>query len=904
MPESDVFIYWFDYARPFCGITHDIGSRRQNMNISIKGTHVIVLYGSGATSRFSDLISRWSKMISASQWRTFQFVLVSQDWPELELDENARALVNNQNTVFFHINEDQAPDANSYYDLIIDKVDVGDVCLHLVVDAGEKELSYDWLRTFVQSAMQIESLSTSCLYYLLFGRKNLAAERDEIQSVLAEFPGATFLLGDANEDGGRVLPENRWYAVELAVLLNSAGITRMGRNAAYSLGYSALNANGKELKILRESAACHALREGLEKPITSMTESDLYLRLLPEGVQSLSDIGNWLRNMVRQSERQPASSAMKNARITIRMDMDLSSGDAVQRMKRFADLNYAGSPQIRSEAKDLANRNMYALKETLCHHAIAANLSDRVLMSIATAFRQAASSDPQPAGCTYPPKPFLVRFGKGVEEYTDKCWQAVRRSILGYIEEKNISVFAEEMANAYESLSQWLRTIQGETSGSGRMTAGELLQDIQRELDSDSDGNAIRLKDKYKNYAQALENIQPGIQMLTEGIHEVYYLPSGKIEEKGWRKLVEGAGNNIGKNLPLGFRGDFFQVLVSEFSSKDEREKFFEEYLRNGKRMYMNLSAERSKGESFLLVDSHRMDQWFMSRDIYEVKTDNAENLTMYRLGDLSPSEYLKDTTVYFKGVRASGEGRGNNLFPEWKKEPGKGHDSLQGRLGFSRHDKTTARNSGHRLFDSSGNTAEKRENKEERSFRDSFDTQNNQAPNSDLLRLEPDDKNEYRLSWKWNDSDPTATVEIFQFGERIGRLAVIHVNQFQANGNNMNITTSIMNGKPLPKGKLTVTIRNHRNEPFIEDVQVPGKRDVVRYKLTNTRLQLKPENQSMVEKLLLQNTEPDGTETLYPLYPSSSGSIWLFEGLSINSGKIVPDGGQTEQDIHPVPVD
>ena len=82
-----------------------------------------------------------------------------------------------------------------------------------------------------------------------------------------------------------------------------------------------------------------------------------------------------------------------------------------------------------------------------------------------------------------------------------------------------------------------------------------------------------------------------------------------------------------------------------------------------------------------------------------------------------------------------------------------------------------------------------------------------------------------------------------------------------------------------------------------LADIPVQGRRQVVRYKITGTRLQLRPENAELVKQLVLRTIEADGTRIDYPLYYAPS---WLYEGLSINNGKIAADSDQ----IYPVLVE
>ena len=830
------------------------------MNLTLSGTNVIVLYGEGAVSHFPDLISRWNNMLSYNQWDGLQFILVGEEAPKLQLEESVAQRVNNGNTRFFRF-QDAAPDESIYYGMIYDKVRTGTVNLHLICDAGEGKLAYDWAEQLVKTAVSVEALSTHCFYYFHFGWKSGIGENEQIICLIRVEEGSAFLLGDSNEFGAYVRSEDRWYATELAVLMNSAGQLPVSRGA-FSLGYSSLNANGSELTRLCESAGCQALREILEKTVTNVSEAEMTVRLLPEGLESVAGMHDWLTAVVRDRVQPPKTGALRNAWITIRMNHNLPAAEAVRRMKRFVDLNYAGNESITENAKDLAETIETEVRERLCGNVLTASLSPQVFREIASGWHGIASLNPEPNGCTYPKPPLMMKIGRGVTEYEEQCKAQVINSIRMYILEKNRCVFAGELEKAYQRLAVWLSRSQGADSlHRGQETALGLLRDFQKELDNPENGNAIRLRQKYRSYAETLDAIRPSLSSLTEGMEAVFFDDRGTPVEKAWRQLVREAGKNMEKRIPAEYRGDFFRVLNREFSTKEDREKFFEEYLKSGPRMYRHLQAIPSAGVSVLLADERLTDSWFTRQNIFQVRTDNAENLTLYPLGR-SVEELMKDTTVYFRGEGNPGQQTGGiGLFGETARggENPKEPESLPGQ--------------------------------------NLFETQSPTAVNADFIgaisgvRLEPDERNEYRLYWKWNGNDPTAMVELFQEGEKVGKVSVIPVRRFKENGDNMNVTEDIMGGRPIPVGMLTVTIRDDNRSVYVEGAEVTGRREVVRYKLNNQSLSLKPDTRSTVAKLTLRTTDTDGTYTFYPLYPAAEGEEpWRYEGLQLSDGKIVTD--------------
>ncbi|MBR2661548.1 MAG: hypothetical protein IKE15_09125 [Clostridia bacterium] len=849
------------------------------MNVSIKDTNVIILFGDGAVNMFPSLVERWCQILLPGQWKGFQFYLIASEPPAKgTLDQLDRRLVNNKNTVFYTY-DDAALTGGDFYASIGDKIETGFVHLHIVCDSAGKDISYDWLRHALKAVRDVEVLNTDYTFYLIVGSNHVPAERDNMVSLISETSGSTIFVGEENEYGGRVSTENRHSATILAILLNMTGELMLKRDAAYSIGYSALNANGSELRRMRESKVCHTLISLLDSPITSVTEIGQIVDIWPEGVNSAQSARIWLENYTREHYTRPTAAALRNAWITIRMDSDLPENEALRRMKRFVDLNYTGEKSAGSEARELAWSIETTVRKRLRGSPLTACISESVFDEIANVFQQMARKDIMPLGCNYPRKTLKQRFGGGADDHLRECKKVIFRSIENYIIEKNLGYYAEAMAACYRHLAEWLRKTHG--TGYHSRTALTIVQEIQSELESNESGDMLRLSTKYDDYNEALNKLNLTLSDLTRGVDRQFYMDDGTLLESEWRDYIRQAGNNAEAKLPPQYRGDFFSVLNKEFSTPEERDKFFDEYLRMGSRMYYNLKAIQSPGVSYYLADSRLTDHWFTDKDhIFKVKTDNAENLTLYPLGGMKTTEYLSDNTVYFINLSSGTAGTGRSLFSDFASQ----QDLSKRRMRTSRYD----------LFGPE-DAPEEKESEEKKEIQHAAD------PACERIKLIPDENNAYRLYWDWKGNDDTAMVEISQYGEKVGKIAVIPVAQYKRNGNNMNVTSDVMEGKPIPAGMLTVTIRDQNRDIIINAAEVPGRRDVVRYRLDGRGLELRPGNKKLVEKLVLRTTDTDGTLTYYPLYPSMDETPWIYRGLTISDGKIMEDPTMAEGKIIPV---
>ena len=856
------------------------------MDIIANDTNVVVLFGNGAVRRFSELVNGWSAMLPAAGWEGIQFILAGTEAPELSLEETAEAFVGDHNTTFFRT-DDPPLSSEDYYDIIHDKVNSGNVYVHVICDTDGQEENYSWLLELIRSALSLD-YTTRCLYYLMFGRKSQPSEKNWMMTMVREYPGTCLFLTDSNKAGGRVDPEERWRAAEIAVLLNSAHVLPLV-SGANSVGYSALNANGSELRRLCESEACRALSESIAHTVSSVSGAEASLNLLPEGAPSTAGLRAWLEGYASEHSPRMSASAVKNAWVTIRMNEDLTAGEAVKRMKRFADINYTEIGSVRREAKELAWRTERDVLDRMRRSLTTAMLSESVFTEIRNILKGMCGDDVRPVPCSFPQKAKKVLGlrigGKNDAEYLEECKSQVRKSISGYVAAKQAAVFAEELEKVYGRLAMWLTAAQGgEDEGRSGNTAAALLQEIQKELDGSTGGNAVQLRRKYRNYTGELEQTHPTAAQLTDGFSGRLYTENGSLAAKEWRELVTCAGRNIEKRIDSRFRGDFLKVLRSECSTKEERDTFFAEHLKSGPRMYRDLRAQESAGDEVILADRRftgggssgdgMNDRWFTdNRDkrIFSVRTDNAENLTLYPLGNMSPLDSLEHSEGYFVGGEGARGFTGRSLFGADR--PARRPDA--------------PRRAGKSLFGDSSQ-------QNEQPAQDAASAPPAERPD---VRLEPDEKNDYRLYWKWNGNDETAMVEMSQYGEKVGRIAVIPVRRFKDNGDNMNVTADIMDGKPVPKGTLTVTIRDSRQNILYSGVELTGRRDIVQFEIRGDRLKLKPEARSMMERLVLRSTDQDGAWIYFPLYPSSGESQWLFEGLSLTDGTVTEDptlpGGQ-----------
>lgn len=831
--------------------------------IHTTGANIIVFYGDDAVRHFAEMMNQWSGILDAQEWKSFYFILAAEHAPVLEeLSEAACSYVNDENVIFYDL-KNLAPSPKEYGTIVWKVLTGGQLRLHLICSGWKTELDYRWMREFCASVLADVTHTTLFILYLMLSRNGKEQEKESMLEWLEEIKNVEapcFFISDTDLNGSRVDEKNSWHATYLAVLLNCTGRVPLSRQP-YSLGYSALNADGSELANLCRSEACSMILNMLQAGAISGTEARTLA--LPEGTQTGENLQEWLAEQMKQSVRHPKISEMNNAWVTIRMSTELESETAYRRMERFIDLNYAGKDSAVVQAEQLARQVKAEVINRLCRRVTTASIPVQEINNIAQQLKQIAHSEDIGISCKFPQKPFF-KLKKNMDKYLDDCKDAVKEALRKHEKQTNLQIYAEMMAATYMEIAQWLEKLQ-KGAQERRTTAILYLEQRKNWLERENGGNTVALRHKYPNYTQELDNLNIPLSVLTEGLdgREAFFTEDGSIVEKSWDKLIRQAGEVLHHRMPQGYNGRFFDALRREFATQEELNRFFNNYLANGARMYYNPGAIANGNQTYYLVDSQWSGNWFTENTLY-ADTDNAENLTMYPIGGVTAAECLKQPGTYFQNAdKTIG---GVQLFGK-RAEPLTGNTLFGGR---------------------------KRQQEEETPLKMQGvqQAEKNPAQSPDVVKLQPVANGHYMLKWPWNGNDKTAMVEATQFGKRLGSIKVISVSEYQQNGNALDFSEDIMEGKAVPNGWLTVTIYNEDSQPLFQEVSVPGRQEIVKYKISGGRLSINTSSGKILERLVLKATGSDGQITYYPLYRGEDEGTTVHEytGLSLSNGILVED--------------
>ncbi len=826
------------------------------MSISVSAANIVVLYGDEAAKHFVDLVKQWNKMLSPDSWNFLHFLIVSSQEPEHNqlTDEEWNRI---QGASYCNINE-QALSANDYSTIAWRLPNAGSPNLHLICAAGSENCAYDWLESFTKNVLKDSVHFTQFLLYFMLKREGLPTEKDGMHRVLQTIKGQghhdhVFLIGDMDEGGQQVDSDAIWNALYLSTVMNCAVGLHLSTET-YSVGYSVLNANGTELKNLRLAAACRALQERLQEG--ELSHSEALPVLLPTEVTSIAALEDWLKKSVWESVHI-AGDDFYNAWITIRMDENLDGNETCKRLKNFVDMNYCQPAAMAERAENLAQQVKREVVERLCHMPETAIMPASAAGDIASAFERMGREAVSAPRCDFGKKPFIKTRSK-LERYVANNKKEARQVARNYAMQLNRQSFANALAEAYRFIETWLNKMH-----SGKVQEMDVtvyLQRRARKLEKTDEGNIENLRTKkYPKYWKELTNLHPALREFTENMeHEVrYFEESGNYVEAGWESLLASAQQVLRDQLPGRMSQRFFDVLQAEFD-EEKLTKFFADYLKPGRRMYYNMRALAGNTQSVYLVDEDLADAWENAPEgLYEVQTDNAENLTLYPIeGSVGESWILDSGEAYFLAASTGNLTRlgDRNQVQRHMTNPIKTNrlSSLQGeRAGSWKHHEEEKETHG--------------------------------------LKLQPDAKDHYMLSWQWPGNDKLANIRITQRDEEVGNDAV-DVGEFKRNNGQYDVTAKMMGGKPIPYGELTVTIYSGDDKtPYIDHVTVMGRCEQVNYSIKGGTLVLKRVmSGSVLSRVALRVTNKEGKWLYYPLYEDTEKDPYRFEELKLDDAKVV----------------
>ncbi len=606
----------------------------------------VVLYGKKTCNRLAEILNYWQTILVDHAWDRYLFLCVTEEnetWTfpgEGEMTPGAQALLNKQVVRCIHmkIKPDQPKTWKmpaKYLEALQFRLALGHVMVHCVCDDLSAAPPAEAAVSLMKSAVDFLGKGNAhCLYYLLL-RQTFQARRQQQElalAIAAQQPDAvTYLLSNIANDGSRLHKFEMRRAAMCEILVASDSKRHYHQPQVYSLGYTSLNANDKELLSLRRNAIANVLREYSRKPIPNPEGWNiLTMKTAPQPNEFAeyaiaAAVTNWVSGIADKFVIKPNDRELINLRILAGILNPDDAPGLQDACIRFFDVNMTARTDAAIRAK--ANHHINSVIAEICKCINAQGFPFVLLGRVMDELKKIEKTTSAPLMIRLPKRKFL----QPKEEYLSQCARDVAVQVRNGYVVKAAARVAHCLLEGFQRVEETLKKIQLDD---------QFVKVIHEYMMFASEEENLRIK--YPKYAAAINATIKDGEMHVFG--EEWLRSAGKIFTDEFRMdahviraLVESGVSALHAHMPGGFNGSFMDALHAELDSEHTMESFLDRFLANSRHMfkcpYITPSTREEDVMYFVDDDLQRMD-WVHGKQgrTFMANNDNIEKLAFVRL--------------------------------------------------------------------------------------------------------------------------------------------------------------------------------------------------------------------------------------------------------------------------------
>ncbi len=612
--------------------------------------NVILLYGKQVCARLDSLVTHWSTVIADYQWADYLFVLLDQEKPTLP-EALANAIAPNVLYLNTTENVNAAPINMAIMQRMAHSPDgVRLMCLcEAFSDTAVPAGVLTNLIGQIRDHFKVANL-TYQLYLLLSGAEERRAHQTKVaKQLMATNPNAAFLMAMVSTTLALLPFETVLHATHSEMLANVLG-RRTLTNGLYSIGTSALNADGQELKLLLENEALEQVAASAQETMTNDRAMELLTGKVGvwganEGVLE-THLHDWLAGMFAESKklRLPNESECKMARIFANV-YQRDEASIRQAVAAFFQLNTGDDKLMYEDAREKAAELERSARKRLSSQLNVAQFPPFVLDTACKVLEQLAQKPISRAPVQLPARGIMTRLNP--RPYIDQCCEAFEKACTEEVRERYVRQLARAMHEKLAETRQFLSHTAGLVAALNgqRAKAATLSQ----------------LKAKYPNYSSTLEMARQTavmhIQSALQNNDRLLLSSAGEVRADDVKVVCRHVQQLISERLPTAYRGSFWNALAEECSGDGKLQQFFESYLATGTRLFHSLHDLPTPPESLYLTDSaFAGTPWGrqQSSKVLLANTDNVERMDLYTLRRTFEEYLAEENSFYFDEKQAA----------------------------------------------------------------------------------------------------------------------------------------------------------------------------------------------------------------------------------------------------------
>ncbi len=703
--------------------------------------NVVLLYGREACAGFGELLTYWDAMLSDADWAKFIFVILDENKPNLPKSVASKV----GNSCLWSRKPGIADVSEIVSQIMIKMALAPAVLLQCMCSVSPSDCAVGIdapISVVMQLKKHFETVKFEHLLYLLLANapELRLAQRKLTDNMLATKPTAAYMVTTVNQYSASVPAATVMRAVHAEALANAANLRSLV-GSLYSLGYSTLNANNRELYELLAHKACQTLEE---KSAETPTREDAWQTISGQRLDHWTDgsikhsVKDWLKKLVDESVKPslPDANARNTARILI-CAYNRPPEECKQLIKQFFMLNTGTRGQIRERMEKLAEETELAICRRLKTRINAGAFPTDVIDRLCEELDKQVQSEPASQPIHLPKR--TLRDSLHRNGYIDKCCEMIERAC----EQELPLEYIPALASALKRRMLELKAFISNAKSLNTWVADQRLPPDRFEM----------ISSKYSRYDHALDEAFSSQTIELSGLlrnNKIgLYQRNGFPVTDAFPKLRDSVIGLVTQSIPSQYQSSFYQALALEFSGDGQLDAFFSKYLTVGERMFNAINDAPGVSSSVYFADiAFTSNPWVKNQpNVHLVKNDNIERIDLYALHNPIDS-YLSDPfSMYF-------------AFEGGERKEGLNHDDeafqvLGGSQAVTPGEVQTWHNDGQSNAASQEHDA------------------NTEHDDSRHLAIERNTDGQYVLTWDWKQMADSASIHLFQNGRSIGLMTV-----------------------------------------------------------------------------------------------------------------------------------
>lgn len=606
--------------------------------------NTVILYGEEAIEHFDSLVQYWKQVLTPAAWDEYLFISVSTNGSVPALTQPPAHLKG------FSLKVD--PEDEQTWQLpssILNTLQAAllehPVMVHLICgDFNNPTMPPQTPVHLIRSINNRLGVGhASCAMFMMLHEhaKAVEAQRGLVQAVAASalsiYP---YLLTRVGSNGALYSDAMLWRAVMCEVLILSSGRRYLTPGNVNTLGYTSLNANDNELKVLRTQAICDTIAARCDRAVTLENAWSLLtacppawrgktaapFTASPSGFSSIATenaLRSWLMSLADQYVLRLESRDCMNLRILQRISKPEDAERLFPAVKALYEIN-RNTTGIRP-AREHVQQYARQVKTSLQHMINAAKFPADLMQSFLDALKKIARQDLPPLRRPAHQKKGLLQ---SAETYLTQCFKEAEAAVRDFELQYFVMGLAKLILQELKPLEQFLAT--------ARQTSPGVHDEMVRLMDELSGGLIVgNLQNKYPAYVFQLQNqlTMSGDKLFEEiwsRFTEQHNLltEDGRMDPAALRSLIALCEEKLHHSLGAGLDGGFIPALTTMLNNNVAMQSFLDDYLQ------LNSCLLHFIDEDKTMVDRIRLADTAMEGAVeadYFIDNDNVERIDLYR---------------------------------------------------------------------------------------------------------------------------------------------------------------------------------------------------------------------------------------------------------------------------------